>query len=298
MVKMKIKLLARGRLHSYSSIEHSISGIKSAFSRKDVDYFVPSSNTWWRGRSYAASVASDIPGPEKARKRVSIEDRRAIVESFVHKYKASNNGKFPPVSRTWKQVGGSFYVVRKILQELQNESTMSSLKNGRKKSFQETKIKENPNVGGKRFEAASDWQNSSCAEKISSANDDVSHSVLPMRSNLLEDSKEVTSSHKKPDNDDKEVDISDHGSTESHVLKNERDVVSEVHLEGRSSSEELKRERPNGKEQHVQTSRKLNRENINNRTVDEAQLTTIESKPWGERMKSIVDGIINMWRKR
>ncbi|XP_038894561.1 uncharacterized protein LOC120083086 isoform X4 [Benincasa hispida] len=157
---------------------------------------------------------------------------------------------------------------------------------------------ENPNVGGKRFEAASDWQNSSCAEKISSANDDVSHSVLPMRSNLLEDSKEVTSSHKKPDNDDKEVDISDHGSTESHVLKNERDVVSEVHLEGRSSSEELKRERPNGKEQHVQTSRKLNRENINNRTVDEAQLTTIESKPWGERMKSIVDGIINMWRKR
>ncbi|XP_038894563.1 uncharacterized protein LOC120083086 isoform X6 [Benincasa hispida] len=258
MVKMKIKLLARGRLHSYSSIEHSISGIKSAFSRKDVDYFVPSSNTWWRGRSYAASVASDIPGPEKARKRVSIEDRRAIVESFVHK----------------------------LLQGIGMSSYYSSV------------AKENPNVGGKRFEAASDWQNSSCAEKISSANDDVSHSVLPMRSNLLEDSKEVTSSHKKPDNDDKEVDISDHGSTESHVLKNERDVVSEVHLEGRSSSEELKRERPNGKEQHVQTSRKLNRENINNRTVDEAQLTTIESKPWGERMKSIVDGIINMWRKR
>lgn len=33
---------------------------------------------------------------------------------------------------------------------------------------------ENPNVGGKHLEAASDWQKSSCAEKILSADDDVS----------------------------------------------------------------------------------------------------------------------------
>ncbi|CAK9327049.1 unnamed protein product [Citrullus colocynthis] len=295
MVKMKIKLLARRRLHSYSYIEHSISGIKSASSSKEVDNFVPSPKTWWRGRSYAASVASDIPGPEKDRKSVSIEDRRAMVESFVHKYKASNNGKFPPISHTLKQVGGSFYVVRKILQELQNESATSSLKSRSKKSFQETEIKENPNVGGKHLEAASDWQKSSCAEL--SADDDVSHSVLPLRSNLLEDSEEVISSHEKPDDDDKELYTSDHVSTDSHVLKNERDVVSDVQLESRSSSEELKREGPNGKEQQVQSSLKLHRENINNRTVDEAQVTTIKSKPWGERIKSIVDGMVNLWRK-
>lgn len=58
----------------------------AAFSRKEVDNVVPSSNTWWRGRSYAASVASDIPDPEKDRKSVPVEARRAMVESFVDKY--------------------------------------------------------------------------------------------------------------------------------------------------------------------------------------------------------------------
>lgn len=87
----------------------------------------------------------------------------------------------------------------------------------------------------------------------------VSRSVLPLRSNLLEDSEEVISSHKKPDDDDKELDTSDHVCTDSHVPKNERDVVSDVQLESRSSSEELKREGPNGKEQQVQSSFELHR---------------------------------------
>ncbi|KAG7019205.1 hypothetical protein SDJN02_18163 [Cucurbita argyrosperma subsp. argyrosperma] len=324
MVKMRIKLLAGRGLHSNSSFEHSISGVKSAFTRKEVDNFVPTPNAWWRGRSYAASVASDVPRPEKDGKKVSKQDRRAMVESFVDKYKASNTGKFPSISDTKKQVGGSFYIIRKILQELQNESTMSSLKSKSKKSFQETEIKdccfefnnknyshsmivhdaENPNVVGKDLEAASDWQKSSCAEKILSANDDVkpatlvSHSGIPLRTNLLDDSEEViSSSHKKPDNDNKESDISEHVCTDSHVLKNERDVVSDVQIESSSSSEELKHEDPNCKEQQVHSSPEIDRENIDNRTMDLVQPSTSDSNPWGGRIKSFVDGIINIWRK-
>lgn len=81
-----------------------------------------------------------------------------------------------------------------------------------------------------------------------------------MRSNLLEDSEDVISSHKKPCDDDKKFDVSEHFSTESHALKNERDAVSDVHLESRSSSEELKHEEGSyGKEQQVQSSPKLHR---------------------------------------
>lgn len=60
----------------------------AAFGRKEVENVVSSSssNIWWRGRSYAASVAPAIPDPDKDRKTVPIEARRAMVESFVDKY--------------------------------------------------------------------------------------------------------------------------------------------------------------------------------------------------------------------
>lgn len=80
-----------------------------------------------------------------------------------------------------------------------------------------------------------------------------------MRSNLLEDSEDIISSHKKPYDDDKKFDISQQVSTESHALKNERDVVSDVHLESRTSEELKHEEGPYGKEQQVQSSPELHR---------------------------------------
>ncbi|CAN1174341.1 hypothetical protein LINPERHAP2_LOCUS31231 [Linum perenne] len=46
------------------------------------------------------------------------EERKAMIESFVKKYKKSNNGGFPSITLTQKEVGGDFYAVRHILQEL------------------------------------------------------------------------------------------------------------------------------------------------------------------------------------
>lgn len=75
----------------------------------------------------------------------------------------------------------------------------------------------------------------------------------------MEDSEKVISaSHKKPDGDDKDLDISEHVYTESRVPKNEQDV-SDVHLESSSSSEGLKHEGPNCKEQQVHSSLELDR---------------------------------------
>ncbi|OVA10773.1 hypothetical protein BVC80_645g105 [Macleaya cordata] len=85
------------------------------------------SNIQWRGRSFAASVPSDSSKSERRQKRVTKDERRAMVESFVDKYRASNAGKYPTTSAAKKQVGGSYYVVKKILQELEYQSKISPL---------------------------------------------------------------------------------------------------------------------------------------------------------------------------
>ncbi|KAK2655206.1 hypothetical protein Ddye_008258 [Dipteronia dyeriana] len=89
------------------------------------------SNIRWRGRSYAASVApSDSPEPQRSRKRVSKEERRALVESYVNKYRAEHNGKFPSANDAKKKVGGCFYVNRMIIKELEYKSKISSSNRG------------------------------------------------------------------------------------------------------------------------------------------------------------------------
>ncbi|KAF7129705.1 hypothetical protein RHSIM_Rhsim10G0138900 [Rhododendron simsii] len=86
------------------------------------------SNGQWRGRSFAACVPSDDASKvQKGRKRVSKDERKEMVLSFVNKYRATNAGKFPTVSEARNQVGGSYYVIRKIVQELEYQSTISSM---------------------------------------------------------------------------------------------------------------------------------------------------------------------------
>ncbi|KAL6527385.1 hypothetical protein OROGR_016475 [Orobanche gracilis] len=85
------------------------------------------SNIRWCGRSYAASASSENRETKKARGRVSKDVRKSMVENYVNKYREMNAGKFPTASETKKDVGGSFYVVRVILQELKHNFKMSSL---------------------------------------------------------------------------------------------------------------------------------------------------------------------------
>ncbi|XP_020586885.1 uncharacterized protein LOC110029099 [Phalaenopsis equestris] len=84
-----------------------------------------SSNQWcW---SSSAAVSSDSFSPQHNRKKKTKLERSAMVLAFVEKYRTLNGGKFPTVSCTQKQVGGSYYVVREIIQALEHNHKSASL---------------------------------------------------------------------------------------------------------------------------------------------------------------------------
>ncbi|PQQ05600.1 uncharacterized protein Pyn_11985 [Prunus yedoensis var. nudiflora] len=99
----------------------------------------------WRGRPYAgnanaaaaeadaeaeaeAEAVAEAPDPNVRRvkgKRLSKAERQAMLEPFVNKYRAMNAGAFPTASCAKKELGGSYYVVKSMLQELQYKAKMS-----------------------------------------------------------------------------------------------------------------------------------------------------------------------------
>lgn len=92
---------------------------------------VHTSNILCNDRSYAASAsasaASSALEDRKPQKRVSKSERRNMVENYVNKYREKTEGKFPSPTDTMKDVGGSYYVVRQILQEMIYNSKQSSM---------------------------------------------------------------------------------------------------------------------------------------------------------------------------
>ncbi|KAJ7975493.1 DNA binding [Quillaja saponaria] len=126
-----IQILARGGLSFWSNYKYSPS--RCSFPRRikwvstEINKFVGQSNVQRRGWSHAVSVPSETPNTQKRQKRVSKEERKAMVESFVNKYRATNAGKFPTSSAACKHVGGSYYFVKNILQEIKYKSEMHSL---------------------------------------------------------------------------------------------------------------------------------------------------------------------------
>ncbi|VFQ78877.1 unnamed protein product [Cuscuta campestris] len=93
----------------------------------------------WRGISFAAAVPSPTPPPppdstppevKKTRRRVPKEERRAMVQNFVDKYRALNSGKFPTPSDAKNEVGGSYYTIKRIMQEIEYEWKMTTQNKG------------------------------------------------------------------------------------------------------------------------------------------------------------------------
>ncbi|KAL7148499.1 hypothetical protein ABFS83_06G182200 [Erythranthe nasuta] len=75
----------------------------------------------WAGQVFATVSNNDSAG-KKSRIRKSKEERKSMVESFINKYQKSNNGNFPSLNLTHKEVGGSFYTVREIVREIIQEN--------------------------------------------------------------------------------------------------------------------------------------------------------------------------------
>ncbi|XVF75656.1 hypothetical protein PTKIN_Ptkin13bG0204500 [Pterospermum kingtungense] len=75
----------------------------------------------WVGQTFALAKFNESGG-KKTRIRRSKEERKALVESFIKKYQKSNNGNFPSLNLTHKEVGGSFYIIREIVREIIQEN--------------------------------------------------------------------------------------------------------------------------------------------------------------------------------
>ncbi|XP_049933171.1 uncharacterized protein LOC116253142 isoform X2 [Nymphaea colorata] len=64
---------------------------------------------------------------KKAGNRKTRDERKALIESFITQYRSLNNGSYPSLRLTHKEVGGSFYTVREITREIKQETENSSL---------------------------------------------------------------------------------------------------------------------------------------------------------------------------
>lgn len=85
----------------------------------------PAAAVGWTGRSFCVAAAaleevSDAPG-KKAARRLSREERAALVESFVQKHRDAHHGEFPSTSLVIKEVGGGRQVIKDILSDLHKQ---------------------------------------------------------------------------------------------------------------------------------------------------------------------------------
>ncbi|KAM7267051.1 hypothetical protein ACFE04_009217 [Oxalis oulophora] len=75
----------------------------------------------WVGQTFALAKHNESEG-RKTRIRRSKEERKDMVVVFIKKYQKLNDGKFPSLSLTHRECGGSFYTIREIVREVIQEN--------------------------------------------------------------------------------------------------------------------------------------------------------------------------------
>ncbi|KAF2302515.1 hypothetical protein GH714_036636 [Hevea brasiliensis] len=76
----------------------------------------------WLGRQTHSLAKSNESVGRKSRIRRSKGERKEMVESFIKKHQSLNDGNFPSLNLTHKEVGGSFYKIREIVREIIQEN--------------------------------------------------------------------------------------------------------------------------------------------------------------------------------
>lgn len=99
-----------------------------------ISELVAGSNVQQSERSSAASVTSKRP----SRRKLALAARTKMLESFVDKYRSMNQGKFPSPSSARKEVGGGYYRIKKMIQEMEYNVKVSSVE---KEPIKENKSK-------------------------------------------------------------------------------------------------------------------------------------------------------------
>lgn len=105
-----------------------------------------------RNLAVAVKVSSDASENKKSPRKVSRDERRSLVESFVNKYRAMNSGNFPATKAVQKEVGGSYYLIRYIVSELQYKSQIPSTST-RNDTTLDAELHENDDVNLEKIDA-------------------------------------------------------------------------------------------------------------------------------------------------
>lgn len=314
----------------------------------------------WRRNSHSNSNAASVPDTDRVvRTRLSKLERQAMVESFVNKYREMNAGKFPTASFAVKQVGGSYYTVRKIIQELQYKSKLSSSDTGKGTpflkptiSFPSQQVLVKPAMPGSRSDIDAkqsdvlkgDAEVSPCLEKpeeeaqqnhlLKEETEDVSLSCLEPSENVNAeevsplcfekpaDDKKEDAQHNDFDsvpsetedvshssleissdieNDGAQGDHSGFAATENHPLVGQIEEVLHPCQDGKQQ-QAVDYNLPNvdglgSKAEQDQGSIELDKnvKDVSTRQKNDAEVPR-KSSLWGN-LKSLADGIINIWRK-
>jgi hypothetical protein len=156
------------------------------------------------------------------------------------RYKSENAGKFPAIKYTQKEVGGSYYTVRDIIQELKYKSKVKSLNSMDEilveKVLDESKLKtaESVNVSSGNIETAKDRPIQNDSQSVSIDKRREQPALEDMYSEASHSNSEVTNDVKS----DEAVSSSpsDYVAPEIHQLKEEIDQVSAPKVEKSGSS--------------------------------------------------------------
>ncbi|KAK8918874.1 hypothetical protein KSP39_PZI022033 [Platanthera zijinensis] len=83
----------------------------------------------WVGQSFALPICSASSSEKKIRTRRTKDERSAMAEAFIKRYQSSNEGNFPSLNLTHKEVGGSFYTVQEIVRDIIQENKVRGPEN-------------------------------------------------------------------------------------------------------------------------------------------------------------------------
>lgn len=222
-----------------------------------------------------------------------MEERIAMVEGFVNKYRAMNGGKFPSAYAAMKEVGGGYYTVKKIVQEMQYNAKMPVDKNSvvKEVSARKTAIRKDKSKVEVKLQLSSATCLEHECEDTSSNREAEAKLQTPIAAEQisLHEMSRISGS----DNKDAaaqvlgaEVKSFSHSEEPENYIKQKDSPMEDSKFDGRKQMDE---------QIHSPEPEKPTRKLSNERKAD----TQAESKPsmW-KNMKSFADGILNMWWKQ
>ncbi|OAY82364.1 hypothetical protein ACMD2_10217 [Ananas comosus] len=276
-----------------------------------------------RGKSHTASVQTDPLKAQKGQKKIPKQERRALIEAFVENYRALNGGKFPSAYLVREGVGGSYYIVREIIQELEYNHKMAPLDKFKTAKPSGTVVKGDPSFADREKPQNSSSQGSvrykeMIAEKMETDQDSLFKSDQIVEKVQFSNNARNISTEEPVDlvstedsigslNSSMTSTFTDSSQQNQHSSSLKLETVIET---SHSSSEEAEHNRtkvstsqepnsPKGDElsggRGVSESNELHSKQLSEHANEESSLPT--TNIWGN-LKSFANGIINLWKQK